>query len=249
MRLVVRAAVGRLFHRYFRIVPANTAALRDEVFRIRYDVYCEELGWEDRERFPGQQEMDEYDRHAFHCLLLHQPSGTYAGCVRLVHVPREEPGILLPFEEACAGHLYPEAEAIFRQGRHGVGEISRLAVRSRFRRRENERHVPEGQVPEPDGARDPRRKTPPIAMGLYLAAACSGLLSGKDGVFALMEPKLARRLRGFGIHFHQVGEGIEHRGMRAPFYISRQDLQGRISPKVRGFLDTVCSDVRRGGGW
>lgn len=249
MRLVVRMAVGRLFHRYFEIVPATSDALRDEVFRIRYDVYCDELGWEEQDRYPDGREMDEYDRHAFHCLLLHKPSATYAGCVRLVHLPRDEPGIVLPFEDACAGRLYPEADAIFQRGRDGVGEISRLAVRSRFRRRENEHHAPEGQLPDPEGPRDPRRKTPPISMGLYLAAACSGLTTGKHGVFALMEPKLARRLRGFGIHFHQVGDGIEHRGLRAPFYISREDLQSRISPKVRGFLDTVCGDVKRGGGW
>ncbi len=244
VRLFYRAAVGRLFHRYFRVVAADTDALRAEVFRIRYEVYCEELGWEDPAHCPDGQEVDEYDGHALHSLLLHKPSNSYAGCVRLVHVPAEPADSQLPFESACRGRLYDDVYGPLARDRRVVGEISRLAVRERFRRRENERHHPEGQVPERNGRTDPRRKTPPIAMGLYLAAACSGLQAGKEGVFALMEPRLARRLRTYGLHFRQVGDGIEHRGTRAPFYISRDDLYGRISPRVRGLLDVVCGDVR-----
>ncbi|MDZ7752059.1 MAG: PEP-CTERM/exosortase system-associated acyltransferase [Gammaproteobacteria bacterium] len=247
VRLFYRTAVGHLFHRYFQVVAADTDALRAEVFRIRYDVYCDELGWEDRARYPDRQETDEYDRYALHSLLLHKPSNTYAGCVRLVQVPGDPPGLQLPFESACRDHLFEDIYAPLARDRRAVGEISRLAVRERFRRRENEQHRPEGQVPERNGRTDPRRRTPPIAMGLYLAAACSGLQAGKEGVFALMEPRLARRLRTYGLYFRQVGEGIEHRGTRAPFYISRDDLYGRISPRVRGFLDVVCGDVRFGG--
>ncbi len=247
-RLFYRIAVGHLFHRYFRVVAATTDALRDEVFRIRYDVYCDELGWEGTDIHPDGRERDEYDDHALHCLLLHKPSNTYAGCVRLVHVPDAEPQRVLHFETACQGHLYDDVYRPIASDRLAIGEISRLAVRSRFRRRENEKHAPEGQVPDARDNADPRRKAPPIAMGLYLAAACSGLQAGKQGVFALMEPRLARRLRGYGIRFRQVGEGIEHKGIRAPFYIGREDLYGGLVPRVRGFLDVVCGDVRFGEG-
>ena len=246
VRLAYRAAVGRLFHRYFRIVAANTDALRDEVYRLRYDVYCRELGWEDPARHPDGRETDEYDADALHSLLLHIPSDSYVGCVRLVRVPAGEADARLPFEIACAGHLYEDEYARVAADRGMVGEISRLAVSERFRRRQDEQHVPEGQMPERAGRGDRRRRTPPIALGLYLAAACSGLEDGKAGVFALMEPRLARRLRIHGIEFRQMGEGIEHRGLRAPFYISREDLFHGITPPVRGFLDVVCSDTRRG---
>jgi len=35
------------YREYFSITMADTDELRKEVFRLRYDVYCRELGWED----------------------------------------------------------------------------------------------------------------------------------------------------------------------------------------------------------
>ena len=238
-----------MFHRYFAIVPANTDALRDEVYRIRYEVYCEELGWEPRENCPRGLETDPYDGYSLHCLLLHKPSGRYAGCVRLVRPPRSS-GDALPLQTSCAPGLYTEARDDLLQDPSRYGEISRLAVRARFRRRNGEESEPVG-TPEdaPGRRRDPRRSTPHIAVGLYLAAAASGLLTGMEGVFALMEPRLARRLRHYGILFRQMGEPIEHRGTRVPYYISREDLYGRIAPEVRGLLDVVQGDLQSRGGW
>ena len=47
----------RDFDTYFEIVPAYTEVLRDEVYRIRYQVYAEELGWENTEQFPADREQ------------------------------------------------------------------------------------------------------------------------------------------------------------------------------------------------
>src|SRR5690606_36996202 len=55
-----RLVAGFLFHRYFDAVYAGTDALRSEVFRIRYDVYCAELGYESAARYPTMEETDEY---------------------------------------------------------------------------------------------------------------------------------------------------------------------------------------------
>src|SRR5690606_33394678 len=117
-----------------------------EVFRIRYDVYCEELRFEDPARFPDLQETDEYDRYSLHCLLRHAPSDTFAGCVRLV-LPAT-PSDPLPFERLCAGHMYDDVLEELVPDRRKVGEISRLAVRSNFRRRRGEKNLPEGVVEE-----------------------------------------------------------------------------------------------------
>ncbi len=244
-RYVCRVLAGHLFHRYFRVVAADTDALRDEVYRLRYEVYCRELGYEDPSAFGDGREVDAHDAHALHCLLRHRPSGVYAGCVRLV---RPDPRALdapLPFEKVCAGHLWPGALETVTAGRSQVGEISRLAVPARFRRRQGERGTPGGVLPE-RGKAGRGRRTPPIALGLYLAAAAAGLCEGLEGVFALMEPRLARRLHGYGIHFRQVGDAVEHRGERAPFYIDREALYAHISPLVRGLLEVVQRDLEKG---
>ena len=83
-RAAYRVFAGHLFHRYFNAVAASSDELRREVYRIRYDVYCDELRFEDPARFPDKQEIDPYDRLSLHCLLLHRTSNTFAGCVRFV---------------------------------------------------------------------------------------------------------------------------------------------------------------------
>lgn len=246
VRSVYRLLAGHMFHKYFLAVTAATDELRSEVFRIRYDVYCDELRYEDPSRFPNREETDSYDPYSLHCLLLHKPSNTYAGCVRLVQVNPVSPEEPLPFERLCKGRMYDEVLARLVPDRTRIGEISRLAVRASFRRRKGEQSVPGGVVEPRQGPLGATR-TPWIALGLYLSAAAIGLIKGLNGVFALMEPRLARRLSTYGIKFQQVGEPVEHRGERAPFFISRETLYGGLPLPVRGLLDVVERDLRRTG--
>ena len=245
-RSAYRALAGYMFHKYFNAVAAAGDELRSEVFRIRYDVYCDELRFEDPSRFPDKQETDPFDRFSLHCLLLHKASGTFAGCVRLVQVNPQRPAEPLPFERLCKGRMYEDVLARLVPDRLKVGEISRLAVRSSFRRRKGESDVPAGVVEERRGNFGGMR-TPWIALGLYLSAAAIGLIKGLDGVFALMEPRLARRLGSYGIRFQQVGDPVEHRGERAPFFISREDLYAGVPPPVRGLLEVIEADLRHTG--
>jgi N-acyl amino acid synthase of PEP-CTERM/exosortase system len=90
-------------------------------------------------------------------------------------------------------------------------------------------------------------RTPWIALGLYLSAAAIGLIKGLDGVFALMQPRLANHLVIHGLNFVQVGEPIEHRGTRAPYFISRADLYAGVAPWIRGLLEVIVSDLRKTG--
>ena len=95
--------LGESFKRYFEIVPAVTEELRREAFRIRHQVYCEELGYEPL-RADGL-EVDEYDDQSLHCLIRSVATGAYAGCTRLVLTRSDDPSQLLPFEKICAGSL------------------------------------------------------------------------------------------------------------------------------------------------
>ncbi len=231
------------FQKYFKIILADTPELRDEVYRIRYEVYCHELQYECPENYTGGLEKDVYDSRSYHCLLLHRPSKQFAGCVRLVYNDPDDQQSRLPFELKCTDHLYrPYADEVI-PVRSSFGEISRLAVPANFRRRSVDAGSPIGDTSIPPLELQGQRRFPYIPLGLYLAAAAAGLELGLNSVFAMMEPRLARHLQRFGIVFQQAGDLIEHRGQRAAFYIDREGLSRHLKQPVRGLLDSIVSEI------
>ena len=232
------------FSEYFEIVPARSKALRDTVFRIRYQVYAEELGWEEQSACPAGMETDRYDAHSLHCLLRHKPSAEFIGCVRLVLNNPLLPNELFPIEKTFDTDFTSTHPKLQTHPRTQVGEISRIAVLSSFRHRVGERNKPNTDIEDPGTAKaHERRRFPHIALGLYLAAGAMGIAEGKTCVYAMMEPKLARRLRIFGIKFEQLAEPIEHRGLRAPFMVTRENFSGGFAPPMAALLEHISEAV------
>ncbi|MCB1801691.1 MAG: PEP-CTERM/exosortase system-associated acyltransferase [Gammaproteobacteria bacterium] len=233
------------YREFFSITLADTDELRKEVFRLRYDVYCRELGWESADNFPDQLERDVYDDASRHCLLLHKRSGAYAGTVRMVmtHDSDLEPPI--PLVSHCHDTLFDGPLRPDRLPVGSYGEISRLALRSEFRRRTGEQTNPDGHGPQLfEWTQDERRRFPHIALGLYLGASAVGLADGATGVYAMMEPRLARHLRFAGIRFEQVGEPSDLHGIRAPYFISRKALFRYLSRPLRNLLFAIAEDMQ-----
>jgi len=232
------------YREFFRIIVADSEPLLKRAFRLRYQVYCEELGWEDPGAHNDHEERDVFDASSIHCLLVHRPSGLDAGTVRLVRTWPGGPEPCLPllahydpagFLEGCHPALKP---------RGTFGEISRLALHERFRRRAGERETPDGHgVNLFQWGQDERRRFPHMALGLYLAAASIGLAEGMEGVYAMMEPRLARHLHFGGIYFEQIGAAVEFRGQRAPFYITRAALFERLPPPLFDLLAAIAEDL------
>ena len=69
--------------------------LREEAFKIRHNVYCEELAFEDVRE--NGQETDEFDCQSLFSLIKHKPTETFTSCVRLV--TSKGPDELLPIEK------------------------------------------------------------------------------------------------------------------------------------------------------
>lgn len=237
---MIGSPVATLFERYFDTVPATTEELLAEVYRLRHQVYCEELRYEPTRA--SQMEHDEYDKRSIHCLLFHKSSQSYIGCVRLILADSMNEELPFPFELVCGKGLQWRFDAAAGSSRRHYGEISRLAIAARFRRRRGEPLVGEddGENENPDPSTEhERRLFPSIALGLYVAITAMGLNQGLDGVFATMELRLARQLRRFGLHFEQVGSEIEHRGMRAPFFLGRDNLLKNLKPECRLLLANI----------
>lgn len=195
---------------------------RNEIHRLRYEVYCREFGFEKDEDCPGGLERDEFDDASWHGLLRHRGSGTAAGCVRVVPADTGPEGGL-PIEKHCReSFFHPKLRPDLLDRAH-VCEVSRLAVHGVFRRRKGESKTPLGDVDGLDIPAEQYRTFPLMAVSLFMAATALTGLTEKHHVFAMMEPRLARLLGRSGLTFTQVGNVQDYHGLRAAFYIHRDD--------------------------
>jgi N-acyl amino acid synthase of PEP-CTERM/exosortase system len=241
--VLIETTLASRFADTFSVIPANSAELREEVYRLRHQVYCDELGYEPRRA--SRLEHDAYDARSIHCLLFHKASQSFAGCVRLVLPDGNDEDEQLPFEGSCSQSLEWDFDAAGQTPRTRYGEISRLAITANFRRRRSEAASDDDATDALDSAADSdRRLFPSVALGLYVAITAMGLNRGLDGVFAMMEPRLARQLRRFGIVFTQVGAQVEHRGVRAPFFIHRDGLFDNLKTDCRVLLAHIQKQLQ-----
>lgn len=223
MQLFDRFNLGHGFRKYFEIHPALDHSLREEVFRVRHEVYCEELGYEPVR--PDRRETDEYDDQSLHCLMRtsvepHHP----VGCTRIVLARPGDPDHPLPFERTCAATLDRSIIDPARLPREHIAEVSRLAVRAAFRRRRGETGTT-APIQDEDFGSVIHPRFPYIPIGLYLGAIALAARQGIETLFVLTEPRLASHFAKLGVDIRQIGGPVEHRGARIP---SMMDVQSII---------------------
>ena len=231
------------FNSYFRLIYADTDELLKQVFKIRYDVFCEELRLE--ENCPKDIEKDEFDIFAKHFLLQHKQSGEFAGTVRFVIPPQgsQKPGF--PIEKYCLDTIDKSIVDLASLPPGTYGEVSRLAVPSRFRRRAGEKGKPYiVDSPQKNPESDKNRLFPYISVGLYLVCAALFVEKKLDYAFIMAEPRLARAMARIGIKFERCGEIMEYHGQRAPFYIDQEMLQKGMKPEVASLFKLIRSTVK-----
>ncbi|WP_108445489.1 PEP-CTERM/exosortase system-associated acyltransferase [Halomonas denitrificans] len=206
---------------------AISAQEKERIYRLRYDIYCEELGYEEPRDPSKKLEWDIHDQNSIHCFIEHRRTGLIAGCVRLVIPNPSSPPPLnqLPLQSygyqslthptLHPDHLPPES----------YYEISRLAVNRIFRSKIQDNDVP-GVSGNP-AVFTPQEKQifPLLVSGLFLAGYALGRMTGKIQVFAMMEPRLPRLLAMSGFHFTKVGETIDFHGRRSAYYIDSQQAE------------------------
>ncbi len=244
----MRYPLSENFLRYFDVDFAASESQRDEVFGIRYRVYCQEFGYEPAEAFPNGQETDEFDATSVHAVILHKSSGLAAGCVRMVLPTGDGGADPLPFEKNCAESLDLERLGALQVDRGRVCEISRLAVDGAFRRRSGESVTRFGEIEGLDCSQQERRTFSMIAVTCFLAATALTAISGRTDVFAMMEPFLPRLLQRSGIVFDRVGQDIDYHGMRAPYFIRTQSALDNMRPDLKELYLEVHERIARGYG-
>lgn len=231
------------FQEYFRIVPALTPELTDEAYRVRHQVYCEELGWEPV-REDGM-EKDEYDDRSVHCLLQCVHTNNYIGCVRLVMAAHDNPMIEYPFQDSCRDVLEPGYPDPKIQQRGVIAEVSRLAVIKKYRRRRHEanRSI---KVSDSDFGSIRQPRFPFIPVGLYLGMSAMAHQMGIEKLYFLTEPSLAKHFTKMGGRLKPIGGAVNHRGERVPYEVDVKEIRSKINLLLRPLNKVIVREVEAG---
>jgi len=221
-----------LFHQNFEIVRADTPELVDIAHQLRYQVYCQEKGFEEAGRFPDRRESDDYDRRAIHSLIRHRSSDIYIGVVRLVLPEVDGADQPLPMEQHCELDLAESHPHLAQLPHHTIGEIYRFSVSKVYRRRAAEEGLIWGVCREGESnyTQFNRRHLPIITLGLIAASFRMCVEHQIHYCYAAMEPTLLRLLRGLGVSFQALGMPVEYHGKRVPAFYSVREMM----PKVLG---------------
>jgi N-acyl amino acid synthase of PEP-CTERM/exosortase system len=232
--------LGKAFKQYFEIVPALSDALKDEVYRLRHQVYCEDLAFEPPR--PDKRERDDYDAQSLHLLIRSVQVGDFIGCTRIVRTRPEDPHQPLPFEKSCAATLDRSIVDPAKLPRDTIGEISRLAVISRFRKRKGEAQTPLGNYDKNFGTwKQPR--FPYISSGLFLGVIELACLNGIDTLFMLTEEREVSSISRLGVKIQTIGGPVEHRGKRVPSMIRTRGVLENLSFLVRPLYRTIAAEI------
>lgn len=217
------------FNLYFEMISADTDVLKQEVYKLRYQVYCLETGFEDPEQYPLGLEFDEYDPYAKHYLIRHRRTGEYAATTRMILANPSRLNAEFPLERYFQIDDY---SVLGKLNRSHLGEASRLCVSKTFKQRKSELTLQGIENTSSDYfLPDERRVFPHISFALIacLIKACDE--NHITHFFGTLEPAWFRFLSAAGIHFTKIGPLIDYHGMRWPGLIKVSDLLEGVADK------------------
>ncbi|MDR9438127.1 MAG: PEP-CTERM/exosortase system-associated acyltransferase [Halomonas sp.] len=223
------------FRSEFRFKLAKSDEEKRRIYRLRYEIYCDELGYEEPADAHERLEYDEYDERSVHCLIEHRRSGITAGCMRLV-LPSSDNDCRdtrLPLQSYAGQSLTHDVFHPALLDKKEICEVSRLAISLPFRRRSVKGGGESSATSHfLEFTRDEKQTFPVIVVGLFLATYALVGMTHRRHVFAMMEPKLPRLLAMSGFHFTQVGDNIDFHGKRSAFYIDQHKAEKEIHAKL-----------------
>ena len=214
----------------FRFIRAESEDFKRAIYRLRYQIYVEEFGFERPEDHPNGLDIDQYDPYSVYVAAL---DGTeeVIGTARLVL--HSEYGF--PIEHTGCTLQYPGEKP----PPECTAEVSRLAIAPTYRRRaedgqygvESYIKVGEGGVLPDSGpmpARYERRQRPVIVLGLVGSLWRASQSLGLTHWYMIAEQKLWHAMYRFGLLFHQIGEPVDYHGMRVPYMASLAEAEAHL---------------------
>lgn len=200
-----------MFNSHFEVFLADTQESRRLHYQIRYDVYCEERGFEEAGQFSSQEEKDSFDDGSVHFIVRDKLSKDWVAAMRLVM-----PGVSkFPIESRCK--LDREFESCNFDG--SIAEISRLCLKRDF--------LPLNPLQEKlfserlrlrDALIERRKFVSEILYRLLYSAFVYSRQNGVGYWYFLATPALARMVSKGQIPFTPAGSGCDYNGIRFPYF-------------------------------
>lgn len=212
----------------------------EEVFRLRYKVYCEEWGFERPEDHPKGVETDEYDEHSIHFAALRD--GQLVGTVRMIL--NSEKGF--PIEKHCKIDV-----DLSTLDRDKICELSRLAISKEYRRRAEDALI-HGNIDKytsintSTSTTGERRRRQEIVIGLYKRIYVMSKKMGITHWYAVMARGLYLLLRRMGIFFVPIGPEVFYHGFRTPYLGSIEEMERQMSKANVELMQEFTEALQRG---
>jgi N-acyl amino acid synthase of PEP-CTERM/exosortase system len=208
------------YHKAFRIIRADSNALKDIVFRLRYEVYCLENNMDSTTRADAasQLEKDSYDDRAIHYLLYRKSTDEAAGAIRVVLPRADKPLHSFPMQFICDHPLLHMEEKVTK-----FCELSRLCMTKDFRKRPGDGRILPAYFDQDQTMRlDPntqvyiRRVIPFAPLGLLCAAFEGALEHGLTDCVCILDPEQLYALQRIGLSYRVLGPRLEMGGQQQP---------------------------------
>ncbi len=218
-------------HRLFALRIACDDDTEAQAFSVRWQVYCQELGYEPAERFPNQRESDTADLRSVQVIASYRPTGLPVACFRLLLADPTHPRALFHVEQVC-NNLSARAIPADGEARRGCAELSRFCIISAFRRFDAETEMPPWGIAPAQWTAESKLRSG-LAGLMWLTAAHIAVELRLDYLLTLMEPRLELLGRTMGLAFQAIGPPVNFRGQRIPYRIDRRSLRGLLGmPQV-----------------
>ena len=225
----------------FTFKKVDSEELLKEIYRVRYEVYCQECGFLPTSDYPDGLEIDAFDKHSIHFAAC--ADGNVIGTSRLVMNSK----LGYPLNEHCKEISINECEL----PKDGLVEVSRLALRKSFRRRiEDGIYAVESYLKKSEGGilaenhedrseQERKRQQPIVILGLYKAMYHETRRRGFTHWYAAMEKKLLYALKTFNFTFHEIGPQVDYYGPVTPYLGVIEQLEKEVrdnSPDLWSYL-------------
>jgi len=207
-----------MFDKHFEVFLANTEEIKNIHYSIRYQVYCEEMGFENGKNFPEQMEYDDDDAKSIHFIVRNRATKQWVGATRLIYKRDGQ----LPIEHSCTLDKKINNNDFFE-----TVEISRLCIIKDVRRGED-MDPPNGVVDISDqiSTKNDIAELPSqnklnrlIIWGMFHAILEYCYNNKIQFCYFMVTSILARVMARGGLDFVSIGAAFEHRGTRIPFKI------------------------------
>ncbi len=190
----------------FYFFEATDPDIMQKIYRFRYEIVCEELGFFDAHLYPEKLETDLYDNYASHFVVFNEEC-EIAATIRLIHHS--------PIGYPTPQHLriYPHVQYFLQNyKKEKLSEISRVFLAKKHRNMAD---------------------TKAIIRGFFSDMVYSKMCElDIEYAYAAMEKRFVRLLKMFHIHFDIIGD--EQKGYGSPRHpcIIFKDRIAKDNPEV-----------------